>query len=107
MTHPVPRRRLVCLRNRGRNETLSRTLMTSVAVLMALGVLLIFGPDGIFGFTAAMLLGVFVGTYSSVLMSTPVLVWLKVGPHSFVPRTSAATAGAERVAGKNDDGAVV
>src|SRR3546814_8365155 len=89
---------IVPLLNLSINETLSRTVMTSVAVLMALGVLLIFGPDVIFGFTAAMLLGVFVGTYSSVLMSPPVLVWLKVGPHSFVPRTSAATAGAERVA---------
>ena len=68
--------------------------------------LLIFGPDVIFGFTAAMLFGVFVGTYSSILMSTPVLVWLKVGPDSFVPRTSAAAEGAERVTRK-DDGAVV
>ena len=39
-------------------------------------------------------------------LKTPVLVWLKVGPHSFVPRTSAATEGAERVTRK-DDGAVV
>jgi preprotein translocase subunit SecF len=69
-------------------------------------VLLVFGPDVIFGFTAAMLFGVFVGTYSSILMSTPVLVWLKVGPQSFVPRTSAATEGAERITRK-DDGAVV
>jgi preprotein translocase subunit SecF len=98
---------IVPLLNLSINETLSRTVMTSVSVLMALAVLLIFGPDVIFGFTAAMLLGVFVGTYSSILMSTPVLVWLKVGPHSFVPRTSASTEGAERVAGKADDGAVV
>jgi len=69
-------------------------------------VLLVMGPDVIFGFTAAMLFGVFVGTYSSILMSTPVLVWLKVGPHSFVPRVSAATEGGERVERK-DDGAVV
>ncbi|MBB5706493.1 protein translocase subunit SecF [Sphingopyxis panaciterrulae] len=98
---------IVPLLNLSINETLSRTVMTSVAVLMALTVLLIFGPDVIFGFTAAMLLGVFVGTYSSILMSTPVLVWLKVGPHSFVPRTSAGADGAERVASRNDDGAVV
>ncbi|WP_067105713.1 protein translocase subunit SecF [Sphingopyxis granuli] len=97
---------IIPLLNLSINETLSRTVMTSVAMFLALGVLLIFGPDVIFGFTAAMLLGVFVGTYSSVLMSTPVLVWLKVGPHSFVPRTSAATSGAERVA-RSDDGAVV
>ncbi|WP_374526353.1 protein translocase subunit SecF [Sphingopyxis sp.] len=97
---------IVPLLNLSINETLSRTVMTSVSVMLALAMLLIFGPDVIFGFTAAMLFGVFVGTYSSILMSTPVLVWLKVGPHSFVPRTSAATEGAERVTRK-DDGAVV
>lgn len=95
---------IVPLLNLSINETLSRTVMTSVSVLLALAVLVIFGPDVIFGFSAAMLLGVFVGTYSSILMSTPVLVWLKVGPHSFVPRT--AEGGAERVA-RSDDGAVV
>ena len=80
--------------------------MTSLSMLIALSMLLIFGPDVIFGFTAAMLLGIFIGTYSSIYMSAPILVWLKVGPDSFVPRTSAASAGAERVERK-DDGAVV
>lgn len=89
------------------NETLARTVMTSFTMLIALAVLLWVGPDVIFGFTAAMLLGIFVGTYSSIYMSAPILVWLKVGPDSFVPRTSAAIEGAERIASKNDDGAVV
>ncbi|MFN4357182.1 protein translocase subunit SecF [Sphingopyxis alaskensis] len=89
------------------NETLARTVMTSFTMLIALAVLLWVGPDVIFGFTAAMLLGIFVGTYSSVYMSAPILVWLKVGPHSFVPRTTAVTEGAERVSSRNDDGAVV
>lgn len=97
---------IVPLLNLSINETLSRTVMTTVAMVLALGMLLLFGPDVIFGFTAAMLFGVFIGGYSSVLMSTPVLVWLKVGPHSFVPRTTAATEGGERVERK-DDGAVV
>ena len=88
------------------NETLSRTVMTSLSMLIALGMLLIFGPDVIFGFTAAMLLGIFVGTYSSMYMSAPILVWLKVGPDSFVPRTTAGMDGGERVERK-DDGAVV
>ncbi len=89
------------------NETLARTVMTSFTMLIALAVLLWVGPDVIFGFTAAMLLGIFVGTYSSIYMSAPILVWLKVGPDSFIPRTSAATEGAERIASKGDDGAVV
>ncbi|MGH6651812.1 MAG: protein translocase subunit SecF [Sphingopyxis sp.] len=88
------------------NETLSRTVMTSLSMLIALGMLLIFGPDVIFGFTAAMLLGIFVGTYSSMYMSAPILVWLKVGPDSFVPRTTSGIGGGERVERK-DDGAVV
>ena len=88
------------------NETLARTVMTSFTMLIALGVLLWVGPDVIFGFTAAMLLGIFIGTYSSIYMSAPILVWLKVGPDSFVPRTTAGIDGGERVERK-DDGAVV
>ena len=98
---------IIPLLNLSINETLSRTVMTTVAMVLALGMLLVFGPDVIFGFTAAMLFGVFVGGYSSVLMSTPVLVWLKVGPDSFIPRTSAGIEGGERVTRKEDDGAVV
>src|SRR3546814_4936977 len=56
------------------NETLSRTIMTSLTMIVALGSLLIWGPEVIFGFTAAMLLGIFVGTYSSVYMAAPILV---------------------------------
>ena len=97
---------IIPLLNLSINETLSRTVMTTVAMVLALGMLLIFGPDVIFGFTAAMLFGVFIGGYSSVLMSTPVLVWLKVGPDSFVPRTTSGMEGGERVERK-DDGAVV
>lgn len=67
------------------NETLARTVMTSLTMMIALVVLLFVGPPVIFGFTAAMLLGIFVGTYSSVYMAAPILVWLKVGPDTFVP----------------------
>jgi len=67
------------------NETLSRTVVTSIALLITLVALLILGPDVIFGFTAAITLGIFVGTYSSIFMSTPILVWLGVNSDSFVP----------------------
>ena len=67
------------------NETLSRTVMTSLAMLVALTALVVLGPEVIFGFSAAMLLGIFIGTYSSIYMAAPILVWLKVGPDSFVP----------------------
>ncbi len=67
------------------NETLSRTVVTSISLLITLVALLILGPDVIFGFTAAITLGIFVGTYSSIFMSTPILVWLGVNSDSFVP----------------------
>ncbi len=67
------------------NETLSRTIVTSLSVLITLVALLLLGPDVIFGFTAAITLGIFVGTYSSVYMAAPILIWLKVKSDSFVP----------------------
>ena len=67
------------------NETLSRTVVTSLSLLITLVALLVLGPDVIFGFTAAITLGIFVGTYSSIFMSTPILIWLKVTGNSFVP----------------------
>jgi preprotein translocase subunit SecF len=67
------------------NETLSRTIVTSLSVLITLAALLILGPNVIFGFTAAIFLGIFVGTYSSVYMAAPILIWLKVTSASFVP----------------------
>ena len=47
--------------------------------------LLLLGPKVIFGFTAAITLGIFVGTYSSIYMAAPILIWLKVTSKSFVP----------------------
>lgn len=79
------------------NETLSRTIMTSLTMIIALAALLVWGPEVIFGFTAAMLLGIFIGTYSSIYMAAPMLVWLKVGQDSFVVKETAATMGAERM----------
>ena len=66
------------------NETLSRTMVTSLSILMALGALIVLGPDVIFGLTVAVFLGIFVGTYSSIYISAPILVWLGVTPDSFV-----------------------
>ena len=67
------------------NETLSRTIVTSLSMLITLTALLLLGPNVIFGFTAAITLGIFVGTYSSVYMAAPILIWLKVTSGSFVP----------------------
>jgi preprotein translocase subunit SecF len=75
---------IVPLLNLSLNETLSRTMVTSISILIALAMLLILGPDVIFGLTIAIFIGIFVGTYSSIYISSPVLVWLGVKPDSFV-----------------------
>lgn len=75
---------MIPLLNLSLNETLSRTVVTSLSIMIALAVLLFFGPDVIFGLTLAVLLGTFIGTYSSIYISAPILVWLGVTPDSFV-----------------------
>ena len=75
---------IIPLLNLSLNETLSRTLVTSLSILLALGMLLLLGPDVIFGLTIAIFLGIFVGTYSSIYISSPILVWLGVKPDSFL-----------------------
>lgn len=66
------------------NETLARTVVTSLTVLIALGILMLIGPQVIFGLAIAIFLGVLIGTYSSIYISAPVLVWLGVKPDSFL-----------------------
>jgi preprotein translocase subunit SecF len=68
------------------NETLSRTIMTSGAMALSLVALLIFGGEVIRGFSATVLLGVLVGTYSSIYIAAPMLIWMKVSRESFLPQ---------------------
>ena len=60
------------------NETLARTVMTSVTTLLALIALYVLGGDVIRGFVFAMIWGVIVGTYSSVFVASTILLWLGV-----------------------------
>jgi len=60
------------------NETLSRTLITSVTTLLALFSIFILGGEILKGFSFAMIVGVFIGTYSSIFIASPVLKYLKV-----------------------------
>ena len=64
--------------NLSTNQTLSRTLITSVTTLLALLSIFIFGGEILKGFSFAMILGVLVGTYSSIFIATPVLNYTKV-----------------------------
>ncbi len=78
------------------NETLARTIVTSISMIIALGTLVLLGGQVLFGFSIAMLLGIVIGTYSSIFIGAPILIWLGVGPHSFLPPESGPAAGAER-----------
>ena len=69
---------LVEVLNQSINETLSRTLMTSVTTLVALIALFVLGGDVIRGFVFAMIFGILVGTYSSVFVASNVLLFLGV-----------------------------
>lgn len=72
------------------NETLARTVMTSLTLFVALLPLLFYGPASLFGLVAAITLGLFIGTYSSVYMAAPILIWLGVNSDSFVPEETVA-----------------
>jgi len=60
------------------NETLSRTLITSITTLLALTSIFVLGGEILKGFSFAMILGVLIGTYSSIFVAAPALKYLKV-----------------------------
>lgn len=60
------------------NDTLSRTILTSLTTLLALTALYVLGGPGLHGFAFAMIWGVFVGTYSSIFVASPLLLLLKL-----------------------------
>jgi len=64
--------------NRSLNETLGRTLVTSLTTLLVLVALLVAGGEGIFGFAAALTVGVVVGTYSSIYVAANMLLALNI-----------------------------
>ncbi len=69
------------------NETLSRTIITSVTTLLALFSIFFFGGQILKGFSLAMIFGVFFGTYSSIYIANPILVYLKVSQKTVIKDT--------------------
>ena len=63
--------------NKSINETLSRTVMTSVTTLLALFALYVFGGAVIRGFAIALIWGVLIGTYSSIALAVPILLYIR------------------------------
>ena len=64
--------------NQSLNETMSRTLLTSVTTLLALFSLYFLGGEVLKGFTLAMIIGVFIGTYSSIFIASQIILYLNV-----------------------------
>jgi preprotein translocase subunit SecF len=64
--------------DRSVNETLARTTMTSVTTLIALGALFVFGGPVIASFVDAMIFGIIIGTYSSIFIAAPLLIYLNL-----------------------------
>ena len=62
------------------NQTLARTIMTSLTLVLALGSLFIFGGSVIRSFTAAMIWGIFVATASSIFIGGPILIYFNIRP---------------------------
>lgn len=67
------------------NQTLSRTLMTSLTTLLALLALWQFGGEVIRGFVTALIFGIFIGTYSSIFIATPLLLYVRPRDRSRAP----------------------
>jgi len=66
------------------NETLSRTIITSITTLLALVSIFVFGGAILKGFSFAMIMGVIIGTYSSIYIANPILVRLNVSQKTIV-----------------------
>jgi len=62
--------------NRSLNQTLARTLLTSITTFLVVAILYAMGGEGIHGFAYCLVIGVIVGTYSSVFVASPALLWL-------------------------------
>ena len=69
---------IIEIADRSTNDTLSRTLITSITTLLALFSIYIFGGEILKGFSLAMIIGVIIGTYSSIFVAAPFLNYTNV-----------------------------
>ncbi len=67
------------------NQTLSRTIMTSVLTLLVVVSLFVYGGETIRGFALALIIGILVGTYSSIYVAGALAVWLGLDKKDFLP----------------------
>ncbi len=75
---------VAAIMDNAKTATLARTIITSGTTLMMVLAMLILGGEVLFGFAVALTIGIVVGTYSSVLVASPVVMWLGVSREDFV-----------------------
>jgi len=71
--------------NRSINNTLSRTIITSLFTAIAMGALFFYGGPEVHGFAVTMLIGIVIGTLSSIFIASPILLWLGVSKKDLMP----------------------
>jgi len=71
--------------NNSINQTLSRTIVTSGTTLLVLFALYLFGGEAISGFSLALIVGIFVGTYSTIYVATAIVIWLGLTKADLLP----------------------
>ncbi len=74
--------------NEAVNQTLSRTILTSSTVFLVTFILYFFGGEGVHAFAFAMMIGVLTGTYSSVFIAAPILLWFRRPPAAAAQKAS-------------------
>ena len=72
--------------NRSINNTLSRTIITALFTAITMAALYFFGGPAVHGFAITMLIGILVGTLSSIFVASPILLWLGVSKQDLMPR---------------------
>ncbi|MGH9943557.1 MAG: protein translocase subunit SecF, partial [Pyrinomonadaceae bacterium] len=92
------RETLYNLTNEAINQTLSRTVITAGLVLLSVLALVLFGGDVLRGFSLALFIGIIVGTYSTIAIASPIMVWWQQRLESKGPAVPANAAAAGRVA---------
>ncbi len=75
---------VAAIMDNAKTATLSRTVITSGTTLMVVLAILFFGGEVLWGFAMALAIGIVVGTYSSVLVASPIVLWLGVSREDFI-----------------------
>lgn len=76
----------VAITNKSINQTMARTLITSITTLLSVTALAIFGGPILFGFAIALIVGIFVGTYSSIFVASALAIQLKLTKADLTPK---------------------